>query len=141
MIAEFIEARRVALASVGIESEFNALSGFGILELQFALPRRLTVFVRPNLHQHQLVTEIGKILERPFAVVFVEKIGNDQKQPTLGVLGDELARAIQKIRLTSRSEGTQEVHRWLKTVPTTRCREGVVQRGRERLNANCIQAN
>ena len=42
-----------------IESEFYKLAGFGILQFQFAVPGRLSIFIRPNLQQHHLMTEFA----------------------------------------------------------------------------------
>ena len=55
-------------ARVVVERQFHVLPGFGVFQIQFAVPRRLAIFVRPDLDQDQLVAEVGQILQRLLAI-------------------------------------------------------------------------
>ncbi len=111
MAAIFVEGGGVAVARVVVEIELEAGAGFGVLQFQFAGPRRRAVFLGPDLQQHQLVAEIGEILQGALAAVVVEKIGNHDHQAALRIGADELAHHRLIIRRAAGFEGHQAVRR------------------------------
>src|ERR1035441_5515862 len=69
-----VERLRVARARRLFELHLQTPTRFGILQLQFAIPRRRAVLDRPDLQQHQLVAEIRQKLQRPFAALVIQEI-------------------------------------------------------------------
>src|ERR1035441_1761431 len=69
-----VERLRVARARRLVELHLQTPTRFGILQLQFAIPRRRAVLDRPDLQQHQLVAEIRQKLQRPFAALVIQEI-------------------------------------------------------------------
>src|SRR5579871_2586167 len=77
MLGVLIETRGIQGARIGIERQLQMLAGFGVFEIQLAVPGRLTILVGPHLHQQQLVPEISQILKGTLDVGIVEKIRDD----------------------------------------------------------------
>src|SRR5476649_1130902 len=85
----FVKGAGVAFPRGFVKIQFDAGAGFGIAQLQFSNPGRGTVLIRPDLKQHELVAEIGQILQRSLAAVVVQKIRNHDDQPALRIRTDE----------------------------------------------------
>jgi len=52
-----VEARRV------VETDFKRLAGFGVGQIEQAIPAGFTIFVGPDLNQNQFVAEVGQVLQ------------------------------------------------------------------------------
>ncbi len=66
VLSILIKCSGVLFAGAGIERQFQMEPCFGIFQIQFPIPRRFAIFVRPNLRQDEFMAEIANILQRFF---------------------------------------------------------------------------
>src|SRR5215831_1828792 len=90
-IGVFVEGGAIAPAGIVVEVQLYARSGFGVAQFEFPGPWRIAVLFREDLEEHQLVAEVGEVLQCPFAGLVVQKIGDDDHQPPLWKSADEFA--------------------------------------------------
>src|SRR4030095_8544534 len=72
--AVFVEGPRVPLAGLVVEVQLERRSGLRVAQFELTGPWRTAVLVCPQVEQHQLVAEIGEILQRALAALVIEEV-------------------------------------------------------------------
>ena len=73
-----------------------------IFNFELAIPRRLTILVRPHMDQNHLVPEIRQILQRLLTPRVIQKIRDHDHQPALRIPRNKIARDVKKLRRAAR---------------------------------------
>src|SRR5260370_37810327 len=139
--AVFVKCERVPPARVIVEIQLHADPGLGVAQLQFAGPWRHSVFIRPDLKQHQLVAVLGQILQCSFTVPIIQKIRDDDHQPALRIGPDEFLHRRKIIRGAGRLQVGKAVHHSRETVAPPGGNYAMRQAVAEALNLYGVQAH
>src|SRR5262249_60931109 len=99
-----------------------------VYQLQLAAPGRRPVLIRPDLQQHQLVSEIRQVLESFLAAFIVEKIRNHNEQARLRVARDKLPDRLVEAARPARLQPRQVIHYGREAMPATTADEAITKR-------------
>ncbi len=93
------------------------------------------------MDQHQLMSEVGEVLEGALGVVLIQEVRQDDDHTALRIFTDELASDLEEIRGAAGGQIGKEVDGGHEAVSTASAKEGVAETGCKGLQADRIETN